>query len=100
MDSSIVASMYGFSERQPDCTAIVYGDRSCTYKQLHDAIEGFAAHMRRVGVKSGDKVALWGYSSINWLVAYFGIVRAGGVAVLVNFSLRTQDVAQLIEISQ
>ena len=91
---------YNIHERYPERTALVYGERSCTYEQLHNSIEGFAAHMRQVGVQPGDKVALWGYSSINWLVAFFGIVRAGGVAVLVNFSLRTQDVAQLIEIAQ
>ena len=91
--------MYEFGKQNPEQTALVYGERSCTYAQLLDAIEGFAAHLRQTGVKPGDKVALWGYSSINWIVAFYGIVRAGGVAVLVNFSLRTQDVAQLIEIS-
>ena len=41
-------------------------------------------------------MALWSYNSIDWLVAFFAIVRAGGVAVLVNYSMGVQDVAKLL----
>lgn len=82
----------------PERTAVVYGERSCTYRQFHDALRGFGARLRAMGMQPGDKVALWGYGSINWLIAFYGIVRAGGVAVLVNFSLRTEDVTQLLQI--
>ena len=99
MEQPVDYSLYKVHERYPDRIAVVYGDRSCTYRQLHDAMRGFGAHLRSMGMRPGDKVALWGYGSINWLVAFFGIVRAGGVAVLVNFSLRTEDVCQLLEIS-
>lgn len=67
-----------------DPLAIVDGNGSCTHGEFRSAVAGFATHLHQLGVAKGDSVALWGYNSANWLVAFFGIVRAGGVAVLVN----------------
>ena len=99
MEQSVDYSLYTAHERFPNQTAIVYGDRSCSYRQAYDSMRGFGAKLRAMGMQTGDKVALWGFGSINWLIAFFAIVRAGGVAVLVNFSLRTEDVTPLLEIS-
>ena len=41
-------------------------------------------------------MALWSYNSIDWLVAFFAIVRTGGVAVLVNYSMGIHDAAKLL----
>ncbi len=76
--------------------AIVSGHESVTYQQFYAAVAGFAAHLQQMGLVKGDRVALWGYNSANWLVAYFAIVRAGGVAVLVNYSMGVDDVADLL----
>ncbi|MDO4797877.1 MAG: class I adenylate-forming enzyme family protein [Coriobacteriales bacterium] len=99
MTESVDYSLYRVHELHPNRIAVVYGDRSCTFLQLHDSIKAYASYLRSVGVERGDKVALWGYGSINWLVAFFGIVRAGGVAVLVNHSLRIEDVTPLLQIA-
>ncbi len=47
-----------------------------------------------MGVRKDDRVALWGYNSVNWLVAFCAIVRAGGVAVLVNYSTEIDDAGE------
>lgn len=79
-----------------DRVAIATLDGECTYAQLHGAIAGFAAHLQGLGVASGTRVALWAYNSVGWLVAFFAIVRAGGVAVLVNYSMGIDDAAELL----
>ena len=52
-----------------------------------------------MGVKQGSRVALWSYNSANWLIAFFAIVRAGGTAVLVNYSMSSQDAAGLLRMT-
>ena len=79
-----------------DATAIVESRGSVTYGEFRAAVGRFAAHLHGMGLAKGDRVALWGYNSANWLVAFFAIVRAGGVALLVNYSMDVNDAAELL----
>lgn len=81
-------------------TAIVCGEQSCTYGELEHAIRAFSQKLRDMGVRKGDHVALWSFNSINWIVAYYATVRAGGIATLVNFSLLPQNIAPIAELTQ
>ncbi len=82
---------------QNGATAIVDSQGSVTYGEFRAAVAGFAAQLHKMGLAKGDRVALWGYNSANWLVAFFAIVRAGGVALLVNYSTGIDDAAELLQ---
>ncbi|MBQ9001488.1 MAG: AMP-binding protein [Eggerthellaceae bacterium] len=82
--------------RQDGAAAVVDSQGSVTYGEFRAAVAGFAAHLHDMGLAKGDRVALWGYNSANWLVAFFAIVRAGGVALLVNYSMGVEDAAGLL----
>lgn len=77
-------------------TAIATAHDQLSFEQFDSAVAGFAAHLHSLGLQKGDRVALWGYNSSNWLVAFFAIVRAGGVAVLLNYSMDIPDAAELL----
>ena len=78
-------------------TALACGDRSCTYGELHHAIESFSEELYELGVREGDHVAIWAFNSINWTVAYYATIRIGGIAVLVNFNLLPDNVVPLLQ---
>ncbi|MEE1158077.1 MAG: AMP-binding protein [Atopobiaceae bacterium] len=82
--------------RQDGAAAIVDSRGSVAYGEFRAAVAGFAARLHSMGLAKGDRVALWGYNSANWLVAFFAIVRAGGVALLVNYSMGVDDAATLL----
>ncbi|HEV2217313.1 MAG TPA: AMP-binding protein [Candidatus Dormibacteraeota bacterium] len=65
----------------PDKLAVRIGDESITHGELDDLASRFAASL---GIKDGDRVLLAAPVSLNWLGAYLGVLRAGGVAVLAN----------------
>jgi long-chain acyl-CoA synthetase len=52
-----------------------------SYAQLAEKIARAARGIRAHGVSSGDRIALLGPNSPEWIVAYFGIVSAGAAAV-------------------
>ena len=81
----------------PDRLAIVGNGESCTYGDLHRGINGLSRQLRGMGVEKGTRVALWSYNTANWLIAFFAIVRAGGTAVLLNYSMPVADAADLME---
>ena len=84
----------------PSRMAIVGNGASCTYEDFHRGIWGLAKKLREMGVEKGSRVALWGYNSANWLIAFFAIVRVGGTAVLVNYSMGSADAAELLTMTE
>ena len=88
------------SEDYPGCLAIVGNGGSCTYEDMRKGILGLAGKLREMGVGKGSRVALWGYNSANWLIAFFAVVRAGGTAVLVNYSMGAADAAELLAMTE
>jgi len=84
----------------PGRPAIVGNGGSCTYEDMHKGIRGLERRLREMGVERGSRVALWSYNSANWLIAFFAIVRAGGTAVLVNYSMGSADAAELLTMTQ
>ena len=75
----------------PDREAIVMGETRLTYRQLVEKIDSVAAALLNMGVKKGDKVALWATASPAWLYTYYGIIRSGGIALILNANLTLKD---------
>ena len=84
----------------PGRPAIVGNGGSCTYEDMLKGIRGLEKRLREMGVEKGSRVALWSYNSANWLIAFFAIVRAGGTAVLVNYSMGSADAAELLAMTE
>lgn len=72
-------------EVRPDSEAVVeLGAERLTYQQLWDAAARVAGGLRADGLQPGDRVAVRYPAGLNWVLAFWGTVMAGGVAVPVN----------------
>src|ERR1700761_9190329 len=69
----------------PDSEAVVEigGDR-LTYRQLWDRASRVAGGLRAAGVRPGDRVSVRYPAGIDWVLAFWGTVMAGGIAAAVN----------------
>lgn len=69
-----------------------YPDRACTifkgavisYREMNEQSDHMAAALVEMGVKKGDRVGIFMPNLPQFVVAYFGILKAGGVVVAVN----------------
>src|SRR5512140_160983 len=69
-----------------------YPDRACTlfkgavisYKEMDALTDHMAAALVDMGVKKGDRVGIFMPNVPQFVIAYFGILKAGGVVVAVN----------------
>jgi long-chain acyl-CoA synthetase len=69
-----------------------YADRPCTifkgavisYKEMNALTDHMAAALVELGVKKGDRVGIFMPNTPQFVIAYFGILKAGGVVVAVN----------------
>jgi long-chain acyl-CoA synthetase len=74
-----------FCNLHKDVTFIVDSDERLTFGQIHAAATGFArALVDGFGIAKGDRIGIAMRNAPSWVVAYMGVVMAGGVATLLN----------------
>jgi benzoate-CoA ligase family protein len=83
-----------------DRTAIYYGEERITYGELAHRIGGFGRVLAAVGMRKGERVLLV-LSDTPWFpIAFFAVMRAGGIPVPVDTTLQVDDYRFLVEDSQ
>ncbi|MBW1659686.1 MAG: AMP-binding protein, partial [Deltaproteobacteria bacterium] len=94
------ARMYGdevaLVERDPE-----KGLRSeMTWKEFDEQANKFANALMEKGIKKGDKVIHLMMNCLEWLPAYFGILRTGAWAVPLNFRFTADDILYCARIAE
>jgi long-chain acyl-CoA synthetase len=72
------------AEVYPDSTATIFFNSKKSYRSLFKDAKRFAAGLRSLGVKQGDKVAIDLPNCPQFLIAFFGALRIGAVVVPCN----------------
>ena len=84
------------ARRYPDKPALVFFDRTTSYRELHEQAERLAAHLHAQGVKAGDRVILFMQNCPQLVVAHYAILRANAVVVPVNPMNRAEELKHYI----
>ncbi len=71
------------AESFPDKLAFLY-PKEITYKKFREQVDVFATVLKNLGVKKGDRVALYAHNSIEWEIAFYGLEKAGATLVPMN----------------
>jgi long-chain acyl-CoA synthetase len=72
------------ARKYPDHLAMIIKGGKVTYREFNEATDRMAAALADMGVKKGDRVAILMANCPQFLIAYFGILKAGGVVVACN----------------
>lgn len=72
------------AKRWPDRTALIFQNLSITYGRLNRLSAVLAANLRRHGLKRGERVAIMLPNTPQAVIAYWGVLRAGGTVVFTN----------------
>ena len=81
----------------PDRPAIREGGIVTTYGKLNDQANRIATGLIKMGVKPGEHVGICAPNSAEWIAFYFGVLKAGAVAVTLSSQLRREELAIFIE---
>jgi long-chain acyl-CoA synthetase len=97
--SSVVAMLRASVERAPGDPAILeVGSEPLSYQQLWDGAARVAGGLREQhGIQAGDRVANRLGNGTDWVLAFFGTLMAGAVAVPVNTRFKESEVAYVVE---
>jgi acyl-CoA synthetase (AMP-forming)/AMP-acid ligase II len=90
------------AERFPDKVAVVEpeaGGREWTYGTLEDQSSALAACLADLNVTPGKPVALWMKNSAEYILSFYGIMKAGGVVVPVSTHYGQRELAHQLEVT-
>jgi long-chain acyl-CoA synthetase len=80
----------------PHKEAIVLGDRRISYGELDETSNRVANGLLDLGMKKGRHVAILMSHSPEWVINYFGVIKGGGIAVLLNTALKAPELEVLL----
>ena len=72
------------AKEHPATTALIFFNRHFSYSWLGEQVNRLATALGRLGVKRGDRVAIMLPNCPQYVVSYFGVLRAGGIVVQTN----------------
>lgn len=88
------------AKRHPEKMAITCEGRTYSYKGLNKEVNRFANGLLERGLQKGDKVALFMKNSDHFAIAFYALMKAGFVAVPVNFRLTAVEAGYILEQSE
>ena len=93
---TIPAMTAAAAEQFGDQIAVVDGDVQLSYAELFAEARTFGAALVASDVQPGDRVAIWAFNSVEWVVAALGLWQAGAVLVPVNTRFKGAEAADIL----
>ncbi|KXZ69643.1 AMP-binding protein [Acinetobacter venetianus] len=85
-------------QQYADQEAIVssHQNRRLTYRELQQEVEAFACSLLKLGLKKGDRLAIWSPNCVEWTVTQFAAFKAGIVLVNLNPAYKSHELEYVL----
>jgi len=84
----------------PDRPVVSEDLSETSYAQFNERANRVATALIKMGVKPGDHIGLCAPNSAEWLAFYFGVLKAGAVAVTLSSMLKHDELSLLVNHSK
>lgn len=87
-----------WAQHTPEVPALILTDgRQVSFLEFNGRINQFARAMRSLGLQTGDSIALISPNRPEWAEVYFAAIRSGLRVTPINFRLRSEEAAYIID---
>src|SRR5947208_165510 len=94
---NLAAAFVSSSEKHRNRPALFWGEQTFSYDLILNQSRQLAGHLQSsLGVKPGDRVALWLKNRPEFVPALFGTLMAGGAVVPINNFLKPDEVNHIL----
>src|SRR5919108_2156512 len=94
---SVVQVFDEATERAPERAAVVFYGRTISYRELREAAERLACALASLGVKKGDRLALYLVNSPQFIIAYFAALKCGATVTPISPVYTSHEVRYQLE---
>ena len=84
------------ARRLPDKVALVCDRQRFTYAQIDEQANRVANALITMGVRRGDRLAIWLPNSLETVTAIFGVLKAGGTFTVINPTTKLDKLAYIL----
>jgi fatty-acyl-CoA synthase len=88
-----------WAKREPDRPALISENETFTYRALAERINRYARWALSMGIEAGDTVCLFMPSRPDYIAAWLGISKVGGVVALINTKLVGPSLSHCINVA-
>lgn len=81
----------------PKKTCIKFGNRRLSYAEIDSIVRLLSGGLNSLGLKADDRAAILMENCPEYIISYFAILRAGGVAVPVNTFLTPVEISYILK---
>ena len=81
----------------PDKEVILFEGRSITYQELALKVNQLAGGLTKLGIKKGDRVALFMPNIPEFAIIFYAVQKIGGIAVSLNVLLKKDEVKYILD---
>lgn len=96
-ERSVAQAFDEATERAPERPAVVFHGRFITYRELREAADRLANALATLGVKKGDRVALYLLNSPQFVIAYFAALKCGATVTPISPVYTSHEVRYQLE---
>jgi long-chain acyl-CoA synthetase len=83
--------------QDPDKIAVIHDDTRATYKALNDLSRSLANYLQANNIAKGDRIGLMLENNLEYIAAYYAILKVGAVAAPLNPGLKPDGLAYLLK---
>jgi long-chain acyl-CoA synthetase len=94
---SLGEALRNSAKATPDKDAINYFGTRVTFKELDNLVDRFAAALQNMGVEKGDRVAIYLPNIPQFVITYYGTLRAGGIVVACSPLYKDREIAYILK---
>lgn len=91
--------LHAWADAYGDSPAVVSGGERVSYRSLAERADRLAVHLRRLGIKRGDRIVVQLPNIPEFLYLCFALFRLGALPVLALPAHREHEIAHLVEFS-
>jgi fatty-acyl-CoA synthase len=85
--------------KYPDETAVAYVEREYkqTWQEFSDTVDTMAKGLMAMGIKKGEKVAVWATNVPHWVALQFATARIGAILLTINTNYRSAEIDYVLK---
>jgi long-chain acyl-CoA synthetase len=91
------------AQEYPEKVAVIEpekGGKEYSYRWLEENSSVLAASLADMGVEPGDRIALWMKNSLEYILSFYGILKAGGIVVPVSTHYGEREVLHQLRVTE
>lgn len=82
--------------RTPDDIAYTFNETDTSYRELNDKVNKFAFVLKNAGIKKGDRVALIMINSPVYVIAFFAVMKLGGIVANISVGIQGEELTRCL----